>query len=394
MKKESEGVRPYKKVYPPNGDAKHIVNDIGNVLIIGLGLIGGSIALGIKRDHPAITISGYDVNASALEEGKKLGIIDEIVTELRPYSEKADVIFLCAPVRTSEKIISELANHDLKKNVIVTDVGSTKKEITDVANVLKKNKITFIGGHPMAGSHKSGISAANVDLFENAYYLFTPSNNGTDDRTCELMELLSGTHVKFLVLTPEEHDRITGVLSHMPHIIASALVHQADNLSQELPNANVLAAGGFRDITRIASSDPHMWTDILLSNKEVLLQQLKRWQSLISEIEEWISSDDSESILDYFSRAKITRDNLPLRKDGGAIPAFNDLFVDIPDRPGVIAEITKYLAEEGISLINLKILEIREDINGILQLTFKNKKDLDLARMCIEKNTDFVCYEK
>ena len=370
------------------------MNDIEDVLIIGLGLIGGSIALGIKRDHPKITISGYDVNTSALEEGKKLGIIDKIVTELRPCSEKADVIFLCAPVRTSEMIISELANYDLKKNVIITDVGSTKKEISDIANVLRKNKITFIGGHPMAGSHKSGISAANVDLFENAYYLFTPSNNGTNDRTGELMELLSGTHVKFLVLTPEEHDRITGVLSHMPHIIASALVHQADVLSQELPNANVLAAGGFRDITRIASSDPHMWTDILLSNKEVLLQQLERWQSLISNIEGWISSDDSDAILDYFSRAKITRDNLPLRKDGGAIPAFNDLFVDIPDRPGIIAEVTRYLADEGISLINLKILEIREDINGILQLTFKNKKDLDLARMCIEKNTDFICYEK
>ena len=370
------------------------MKDVENILIIGLGLIGGSIALGIRRDHPTITISGYDLNASALEEGKRLGIIDEIATELRPHSEKADVIFLCTPVRTSADMISRLADHNLKGNVIVTDVGSTKKEITDAAKVLERKDITFIGGHPMAGSHKSGISAANVDLFENAYYLLTPSNNKDIAGTNTLKELLSGTHVKFLTLTPDEHDRITGVLSHMPHIIASVLVHQANVLSQELPNANVLAAGGFRDITRIASSDPHMWTDILLSNKDILLQQLKEWQILISDIEEWISFDDSNAILEYFSRAKITRDNLPIRKDGGAIPAFNDLFVDIPDRPGVIAEVTRYLGEENISLIDLKILEIREDINGILQLTFRSRKDLDLARTCIEKNTDFVCYGK
>jgi Prephenate dehydrogenase len=291
-------------------------------------------------------------------------------------------------------IIAELADYDLKRNVIITDVGSTKKEIANTAKILEEKGITFVGGHPMAGSHKSGVSAANVDLFENAYYLLTPSNSKNNDHTDVLKELLSGIRVKFLTLTPDEHDHITGVLSHMPHIIASALVRQADVLSQELPNANVLAAGGFRDITRIASSDPFMWTDILLSNKEVLLQQLKEWQTLIFDIEEWISLDDSNAILEYFSRAKITRDNLPMRKDGGAIPAFNDLFVDIPDRPGVIAEVTKYLAEENISLIDLKILEIREDINGILQLTFKNKKDLDLARACIGKNTDFVCHEK
>ena len=387
-------LRTHKKVYPPNDDAKYIVKDIKNVLIVGLGLIGGSIALGIKRDHPEVIISGHDVNMSVLDEGKKLGIIDEVAAELQPYSEKADVIFLCTPVRTSENIIAKFANYDLKKSVIITDVGSTKKEITNTAKLLEEKNITFIGGHPMAGSHKSGISAANVDLFENAYYLLTPSNSENNGCIEVLKELLSGIRVKFLLLTPEEHDRITGVLSHMPHIIASALVHQADVLSQELPNANVLAAGGFRDITRIASSDPHMWTDILLSNKKILLQQLTDWQSLISNIEGWISSDDNDAILEYFSRAKITRDNLPIRKDGGAIPAFNDLFVDIPDRPGVIAEITRYLAEEGVSLIDLKILEIREDINGILQLTFKNKKDLDLARACIEKNTDFVCYGK
>ena len=365
-----------------------------NILIAGLGLIGGSVALAIKKDHPNTTISGFDVKRSSLEEGKRIGIIDEIVSDLRKGAENADVIFLCAPVRASERMMVEIAGYDLKDNVIVTDVGSTKSEMMDVAQVLRDKGVVFVGGHPMAGSHKSGVSAANVDLFENAYYIFTPDKGSGQDTVDVLKALLSGTRAKFVTLTAKEHDRITGTLSHMPHIIASGLVRQAGELAKEFPNSSQLATGGFRDITRIASSDPQMWFDVLMSNRDILIDQLEDWQQLLSDIKEWISNEDESSILNYFGYGKSFRDSLPAGKVEGTIPAFYDLFVDIPDHPGAIAEVTAYLAEEGISLVNLKILETREDINGILQLSFRNERDKERAKDRIRKDSSYIFHEK
>ena len=370
------------------------MENIKNVLVIGLGLIGGSIALGIKRDHPDVVVSGFDLSRTSLERGIEMGAIDIISDDISTSASVADVIFLCTPVRTSERFITDLSNVPLKKNVIVTDVGSTKSEIVEFAHVLREKGITFVGGHPMAGSHKSGMIAANANLFENAYYLFTPKNSSENNAVDTLKKLLSGTHANFLTLSPDEHDKVVGTLSHIPHIIASGLVRQADDLSKELPNSDRLAAGGFRDITRIASSDPQMWTDILISNKDILGGQLKEWQALISEVIEWLDTKDEESIFKYFENSKNFRDALPASVSAGAIPAFCDLFVTIPDYPGSIAEVTTYLAKDGISLTNFAILETREDINGILQLSFGSKSDQKRARECIERNSDYICHER
>ncbi|MEI5988528.1 hypothetical protein A5881_000015 [Enterococcus termitis] len=361
------------------------------VLIIGLGLIGSSLALCIKKQHPSVTIIGIDHLEASEDFALKRQIIDERGLSIEAAAIQADVIFLCTPVKSMLEQLMLLGTLPLKKEVIISDVGSTKLEIITAAQMAGLE--TFIGGHPMAGSHKSGVTAADENLFENAYYILTSSKPEKTRQVNELQRLLQGTRAKFVVLTAEEHDQITGMLSHLPHIIAAGLVNQSKVFNEEHPRSRQLAAGGFRDITRIASSDPQMWTDILLSNKEALLELMNAWQTEMNQVSEWIQSENKEAIFQFFYEAKETRNQMPVHKEG-AIPAFHDLFVDVPDVPGVIAEITGLLGKAKLSLINLKILETREDIYGILQLTFKRQEDLEKAKETLEKETDYLCYEK
>lgn len=369
------------------------INNVNQILIVGLGLIGGSISSAIKHAFPDIKVIGLDAKPSETKHALEWGIIDSIGENYEVDAPNADIIFFCTPVKQTEVFLNKTMQMHLKPNVIITDVGSTKREIVESARPLISKGVQFVGGHPMAGSHKSGIIAANRLLFENAYYLLTPLSEN-DVAACEtLEELLQATKAKFLRVTPEEHDKLVGMLSHLPHIIASGLVNQAEVFSTEHPEARVLAAGGFRDITRIASSDPIMWTDILLSNQEVLIQLIDIWQENMTSIKQLIEKNDREAIFNFFTCAKNIRDALPVH-DEGAIPAFHDLYIDIPDIPGVIAEVTSSLAQDNISIINLRVLETREDINGILQVSFRNRSEFELGKKNIEAHLNYNCYEK
>lgn len=355
-----------------------------HVLIIGLGLIGSSLALAIKERYPEIEITGFDQSKATEQTALQKRFIDQIAADLQESCEKADVIILAVPVKTALDYFRLLAECSLKESVIVTDVGSTKGEIMNFA---EKADFCFVGGHPMAGSHKSGVNAADKDLFENAYYIFTGDNLPAIAR---LEQLFAGTRAKYVHLSATEHDQITGMLSHLPHIIAAGLVNQADSFNQEHPRATQLAAGGFRDITRIASSDPQMWQEILLSNRENLLQLIGSWQNQMGQLADWLENENATAIYQFFENARETRDQLPIHQNG-AIPAFYDLLLDVPDEPGAIAKVTAILAEAQISIVNLKIQETREDVLGILAISFKKQKDLDAARNCIQQQTTYQC---
>ncbi|HWO78797.1 MAG TPA: prephenate dehydrogenase [Bacillus sp. (in: firmicutes)] len=366
----------------------------GNVLIIGLGLIGGSVALAIKKEHPECIISGYDLNPDSMKLAHMLQVIDEGVEDdqhLLRTAKNADLIILATPVQQSEQWIEKIALWQLKNEAIVTDVGSTKQKIMEKARLLKKQNITFIGGHPMAGSHKSGVQAAKALLFENAFYLLTPYEGENEIQVETLQHWLKGTRAKFLVLSAKEHDELTGVVSHLPHIVAASLVRQALNSKGNQDLLQRLAAGGFRDITRIASSNPYMWRDILIHNKEVLLDMLHQWKEEIELVTKMIEEEAEEEILQYFQTAKDYRDNLPT-KAKGAIPAFYDLYVDLPDYPGVISEITGLLAKESINIINIQILETREDLFGVLVISFQTYEDRLRAKACINDNTSYETF--
>ncbi|MGL9766532.1 MULTISPECIES: prephenate dehydrogenase [Enterococcus] len=352
------------------------------VFVLGLGLIGASLCRAIKGSN--VTLYGWDHSAETRKIAEEVQLVDHLVSGIEEASQM-DVILLAVPVQVSLDYLQQLATLPLKETVLVSDTGSTKAAIMTAA---KELPFTFIGGHPMAGSHKSGVKAGNPNLFEEAYYILT--NDHESDRVAELMELLEPTRAKFVLMEAKNHDEIVGVLSHLPHIVAAGLVQTSEELNQKHPRASQLAAGGFRDITRIASSDPKMWTDILLTNQEIMLSLLAEWQSSMETLKTQLAKNDEDAIYRFFAQAKQTRDQLP-KKRQGTIPAFYDLYVDIPDISGAVAKVTTALSQADISIINLKIQETREDIFGVLELSFKNQTDLEKGQALIQAE-NFHCW--
>lgn len=360
-----------------------------NVFVIGLGLIGGSIALASQK-APDTKVYGYDTNAKTREHAKNFGIVHEAVEEVEKVAKLADIIIFCTPVNATLTWMEQLKNWPLKKNVIITDTGSTKGLIMKKAEELREKGIIFIGGHPMAGSHKSGVTAAKPYLFENAFYMLTPFENEREENVEELRQLLKYTLAKLVIVKAEEHDHMTAVVSHFPHIVAASLVHQLNSENQQYPMTSLLAAGGFRDITRIASSNPVMWRDIVAQNREELIGQLNEWLDEMNRVKELILHNNDDLIEQYFAEAKQVRDGLPIST--GAFYTTYDLYVDIPDYPGVISEVTGYLAEEHISITNIRVVEAREDLFGILVISFQSAEDREKAEKCIKKYTQFEIF--
>ena len=360
-----------------------------NVLIIGLGLIGGSVALSLQK-APQTKVYGYDVSEKTRQLAQQLNIVHEVVEDVKETASKMDVIIFGTPVNATLEWMDKMAKWPLKEHVIVSDTGSTKGLIMEKADVFHKKGITFIGGHPMAGSHKSGVTAAKPHLFENAFYMLTPQANEQEAQIIQLENLLKYTHAKLIRVNAEEHDHMTAVVSHFPHIVAASLVHQLAEEKQDQPLTAQLAAGGFRDITRIASSNAQLWRDITLQNRAELIAQLEKWSIEMKKVKDILESGDADSIEHYFEAARIVRDDLPMSV--GAIYTPFDLYIDIPDYPGVLSEITGYLAEDRISIINLRIVEAREDVFGILVISFQSNEDRERAVKCIKRNTKFETY--
>ena len=279
------------------------------VLLIGVGLIGGSLALAMKK-HRHVTVVGADINTNEVQVANQLGIVDYVAEDIKKEAAQADYIVLANPVEYTTAWIHDLSTWKLKETVIVTDVGSTKGEIMKAAEALNKKRISFIGGHPMAGSHTSGAVNARADLFCSARYILTPFENEQKEKIDALMHLLEPTGAQFVPLDAATHDQITGVVSHLPHVIATSLVRQVKGYSAQNHLVTEMAAGGFRDITRIASSNPHMWRDILKQNRSMLLTLLDDWMKEMEQVKLLVEKGDGHELFDYFSDAKEFRDSL------------------------------------------------------------------------------------
>ena len=359
------------------------------IYIAGLGLIGASMALGIKRDHPDYEILGYNRSQAPRDIALDRGMIDRATDDFASFAPLADIIILTLPIQQTLTFIEKLASLDLKEGVIISDAGSTKSTIVSTAEKCFADKsVRFVGAHPMAGSHKTGAASADVNLFENAYYIFTPSSLTTPDTLEEMRDLLSGLHARFIEIDAEEHDRVTSQISHFPHILASGLMEQTASYAEEHEMARRFAAGGFRDMTRIAESEPGMWTSILLSNRETIIERIEDFKGRLDEIEQAISKGDENQIWNFFNQAREQRQAMEIHKRGGVDSSY-DLYVDVPDEEDVILRILELL--RGTSLVNIHINEEnREDIHGILQISFKNAQDLQRAEQVITENTDYT----
>ncbi|WP_226579325.1 prephenate dehydrogenase [Halobacillus litoralis] len=343
------------------------------VLIVGLGLIGGSIAMNVSKKEDVFVI-GIDGDEAALNMALKQGVIDQASFDFSKSVIEADICILATPISITINYLNKLETIELKKPLLVTDVSSVKNQVLKAANRLEQSMISFVGGHPMAGSHKQGYTAAKPHLFENAIYVLTPSVHATEEEADRLRNLLSETNARFLTFTTKEHDEMTAVISHFPHLIASSLVHQAKIWQETHPYIEHLAAGGFKDITRIASSNPRLWQDIFFQNKRLLISMLDDWISEMERVRTYLEKEEKEETYQYLLHAKQYRDGLPV-KEKGAIPSFYDIYVDIHDQPGAIHDVIGLLAKEGISIKNIQILEIREGITGVLRISFASNEE-------------------
>lgn len=359
------------------------------IYIAGLGLIGASMALGIKRDHPDYEILGYNRSQASRDIALERGMIDRATDDFASFAPLADVIILTLPIKQTIAFLQKLATLELKEGVIISDAGSTKSAIVATAeNCFADQPVRFVGAHPMAGSHKTGAASADVNLFENAYYIFTPSSLTTPDTLEEMKDLLSGLHARFIEIDATEHDRVTSQISHFPHILASGLMEQTASYAEEHEMARRFAAGGFRDMTRIAESEPGMWTSILLSNRETIIERIEDFKRRLDEVGQAISKGDENQIWNFFNQAREQRQAMEIHKRGGVDSSF-DLYVDVPDEEDVILRILELL--RGTSLVNIHINEEnREDIHGILQISFKNAQDLKRAEQVITENTNYT----
>ncbi|OBZ17776.1 MULTISPECIES: prephenate dehydrogenase [Bacillales] len=347
------------------------------VAIFGVGLIGGSIALCFKG-KPDITVIGHSNRQSQVEKYVQRGVVDYATTSMQEAAEQADFIFVCVPVGNIEEYMVKLSNFNLKPGCIVTDAGSTKASVMACAKSLDFGPATFIGGHPMAGSERTGVEAASSHLYENAFYVLTPDEHTSEEAVGRLVELLSHTKANIVKVDAKEHDEIAGAISHLPHIIAVSLVNQIRGYNEENGLYESLAAGGFRDITRIASGDPIIWRDILINNRKVVLELLRDWSKETDKFVAMLENLDGDAIANAFETAGEFRSKMPERRKGMIQSAF-DCYVDIPDHPGIIGKITSELGNSLINLSNIHIIESREDVPGVLRLSFRSQEYLDQA---------------
>jgi len=279
------------------------------ITIIGVGLIGGSLGLALKEKKPNFKIAGID-KQTIIEKAITRGAIDEGTVNLEEGIKEADIIIIATPVKTILNILTRI-NPFLKKGCLVTDTGSTKKQIVQKANKILSEDIFFIGGHPVAGSEKCGIESADPCLFHNKTYILTPAPK-SNLRALEKMSLLiKMIGAKELILDPLEHDRIVSAVSHLPQIIAVSLINAIGELALRGNNNNYFKAvgEGFKDMTRITSSPYKMWEDICETNQENILEMIQEFRNYLGILEDKLKNNPSR-LKEEFQKAKILRKKL------------------------------------------------------------------------------------
>ena len=281
-------------------------SDFKKITIIGVGLIGGSFGLALKKKKPSFKIVGVD-KQEVIKKAIARGAIDEGTVNLEEGIEEADVVIIATPVKTILDLLPKI-NPFLKKGCLVTDTGSTKVKIIEKANQILPQDVHFIGGHPMAGSEKYGIDSADSHLFQEKTYILTLTNKSNLVAIEKIFLIIRMIDAKRLILDPLDHDRIVGAVSHLPQIMAVSLINMINILTQEENNNNYFKAigGGFKDMTRIALSPSKIWEDICETNQETIVEMIQEFRSYLSVIEDKLKNNP-HSLKEEFQKASQLR---------------------------------------------------------------------------------------
>lgn len=362
-------------------------NEVG---FIGLGLIGGSIARKIKSNYPNIKIIATAGHSSTIEEAHALGIIENNTKLSLEKFSNCDYIFLCAPVQKNIEYLNELKKI-IKPNCCITDVGSTKTEIHE--EVIKLNlENNFIGGHPMTGSEKTGILNSDEYLLENAYYIITPTATTPENKIESFRQFVLSLGSIPLVLDYKAHDYATAAISHLPHMISYALVNLVKHIDNNEETMKTIAAGSFRDMSRIAASSPIMWQNICFSNQKQLLKLMDMYISMFSELRKHVENSDKDKLLNFFQEAKDYRDSLTIPTKKHVYDIY-EIYIDLKDETGGIAIVANILAFKGISIKNIGIINNREFEQGVLRIELYDANALNTATKIL-KEKNYIIYQR
>jgi prephenate dehydrogenase len=337
---------------------------------VGTGLIGGSIALALRQR--GWHVSGIDADKHRQQEALSGGVIDEAGDDLA-----AEIVFIATPASVvAEEVDRILAGPGRLPDAVVTDVSGVKTAIVEAADHPR-----FIGGHPMAGSEQIGLRGAAPDLFEGAVWVLTPTRATDLDAFNRLQGVVTELGADVLVLTPDDHDRLVAVVSHVPHLVAATLMNSATAGAEQNAALLRLAAGGFRDMTRVAAGHPGIWPDICAENAAPIVEVLEALVAELTVMRDRVAARDRTSILGVLQRASLARRNLPARI---ARPDnLSELRIPVPDRQGVLAEITSLAADGGISIYDIEIAHSAEGPRGVLILVV-DAADAERLRHAVE----------
>ncbi|MGI9017328.1 MAG: prephenate dehydrogenase/arogenate dehydrogenase family protein [Euzebya sp.] len=345
--------------------------------LVGTGLIGASLGMALLRSDEVTSISGYDRNADELQTALERGAITDMATDARQAVTGADLVILAVPVSAMGPVMRDIAP-SLREGAIVTDVASVKSEAVRVLEAAAPAGVHVIGGHPMAGSHEHGAEHACADLFVGATYLLTPTQQTDSAAYSTVHQLVVDIKARPLAVDPDHHDQLVAIISHLPQLAATTLMNLASERAQaEHAGLLLLAAGGFRDATRVAASNPDLWLDICDQNGAAITAVLDEYGNRIADLRDAIAGKDWKGVCSRLSAARTARQGMPGKES--VTGALVELVLPIPDRPGVLAEVTTSVGSIGVNIEDLGIEHAPEGGGGRLRLAIIGTAEAERA---------------
>ena len=352
------------------------------IAIIGTGLVGASLGLALQRVDEVAEVVGWDRSVEQSDVALRRGAVSRIAESAAAAVAQADVVILAVPVSAVVATAAEVGP-SLRRGAILTDVASVKAGIVGDLERAAGEGVHVIGGHPMAGSHDSGAAHASADLFVGATYLLTPTVSTDPGAYRRLHGLVASLGARPLAVDPAHHDVLVAVVSHLPQLAATTLMNlAADRAREEHAGLLLLAAGGFRDATRVAASDPSLWVDICDQNRDAIVAVLDDYRERLGALRSAVAVGDAESLRQVLADARAARRALPGKET--VTGALVELHIPIPDRPGVLAEVTTTVGAAGVNIEDLGIQHAPEGGQGVLRLAIIGFKPAGVAREALE----------
>lgn len=335
--------------------------------------MGGSLALAFKEREAAREVCAWDVSPEAMKTAGEMGVAHRMASTADDAARGAEFVFLATPLGDMAVAAGEAAP-GIGAGAVVSDLGSAKVSVVAAIEGALPEGAHFVGGHPMAGSEQSGVRFARSDLFRDRYYILTPTERTDPDAYSSLHALLASIGARVISMDPESHDRAMATISHVPHLLSLLLMEMAAREQERMRSIYTVAAGGFRDMTRIAASSPDIWLDIASQNREFIVSGLRQYADSVNGLIDLIERDDRDSLAGMFAHAREAREELS-RKAGVEMADLFELSMPVRDRPGAISSIATTLGSIGINIEDISIAHPMEGETGILTLMVQGEQN-------------------